>query len=73
MSNSPQTYNITDGELVLTLEMAEEGGFTITSPMEPELITEADSIPEAFAMARDALQLIRECRKEDAARLEKAS
>jgi predicted RNase H-like HicB family nuclease len=53
-----QKYNVTDGKLVLTLEEAREGGFTVTSPIEPALITEADSISEAFEMARDALRAI---------------
>lgn len=51
-------YTGTDGGLVLTLEEAEEGGYLVTSPMDPELITEADSLPEAFAMARDALEAL---------------
>jgi hypothetical protein len=51
-------YNVTDGKLVITLEEAPEGGFTVTSPIEPALITEADSITEAFEMARDALRAI---------------
>jgi predicted RNase H-like HicB family nuclease len=32
----------------LTLTNAEEGGFVVTSPVEPELITEADTIDDAF-------------------------
>lgn len=51
-------YNVSDGKLVITLEEAPEGGFTVTSPIEPALITEADSITEAFEMARDALRAI---------------
>jgi hypothetical protein len=34
-----QKYTISDGQLVLTLEPAEEGGFIVTSPLDPELIT----------------------------------
>lgn len=55
-------YTVSDGELVLTLEEAEEGGFVVTSPMDPELVTEAETISEAFYMARDALQTLRESR-----------
>jgi predicted RNase H-like HicB family nuclease len=57
-----KTYLVSDGELVLALEEAEEGGFTVTSPMDPELVTEAETISEAFDMARDALQTLREAR-----------
>ncbi len=32
-----------------------EGGFTVTSPALPELVTEGDTLAEAFANARDAL------------------
>jgi len=48
-------YTVSDGDLVLTLEVAEEGGYAVTSPMDPALVTEAETVEEAFAMARDAL------------------
>jgi antitoxin HicB len=35
-----------------------EGGFTVTSPALPELVTEGDSLDEAFANARDALAAV---------------
>lgn len=57
------TYTVSDGELVLTLESAEEGGYVVTSPMDPELITEAETLEEAFANARDAAEALRESRK----------
>ncbi len=28
-------YTVSDGKLVLTLEEAEEGGYVVTSPMDP--------------------------------------
>jgi len=49
-------YTVSDGKLVLLLEEAEEGGFVVTSPLEPSLVTEAESIAEAFENARDALK-----------------
>ena len=49
-----KTYTVSDGEMVLTLEPAEEGGFVVTSPLDPELVTEAESLNEAFENARDA-------------------
>lgn len=61
MSDLP-SYTISDGSLVLTLTEAEEGGFIVTSPMDPELITEAETVAEAFEMARDALQGLQESR-----------
>ena len=55
-------YTISDGKLVLTLEEAPEGGFIVTSPLEPQLITEADTVTDAFAMARDALRALAQSR-----------
>ena len=56
-------YTISDGKLVLTLEEAEEGGFIVSSPLYPGLWTQAESVAEAFAMARDALETLVVARK----------
>jgi antitoxin HicB len=61
--SEPQRYTVSDGELVLTLEPAEEGGFVVTSPLDPELITQAETIAEAFANARDAARGLNESRQ----------
>jgi antitoxin HicB len=58
-----RTFTASDGELVLTLEPAEEGGYIVTSPLDPELITEADSLDEAFVNAADAANALNESRK----------
>lgn len=55
-------YTVSNGELVLQLEPAEEGGYVVTSAFEPELITEAESLEEAFAMAKDAIKALRASR-----------
>lgn len=55
-------FTVSDGKLVLTLEVAEEGGYIVTSPLDPELITEAESVEEAFEMAKDALKLLAKSR-----------
>lgn len=55
-------YTISDGKLVLNLEPANEGGYVVTSPLDPELITEAETIEEAFANARDAAQSLKQSR-----------
>lgn len=57
-----KAYTVSDGKLVLTLTTAEEGGYIVTSPVEPELITEADTIDDAFKMAHDALRALRTSR-----------
>ena len=55
-------YTVSDGKSVLNLEEAEEGGYIVTSPLDPELITEAETLEEAFANARDAAQALRQAR-----------
>lgn len=54
-----KSYTVSDNRVVLTLTPAEEGGFVVTSPLEPELITEAETLEEAFRMAHDALRALR--------------
>jgi antitoxin HicB len=49
-----KSYTVSDGKLVLSLTLAEEGGYVVTSPLDPELITEAETVEEAFENARDA-------------------
>ncbi|MGA2032566.1 MAG: type II toxin-antitoxin system HicB family antitoxin [Thermoguttaceae bacterium] len=55
-------YTVSDGKLVLTLQAAPEGGYVVTSPLDPELITEAETIDEAFANARDAASALKQAR-----------
>ena len=55
-------YTVSDGKLVLNLEPAEEGGYVVTSPLDPTLITEAETLEEAFANARDAAQALKRSR-----------
>ncbi len=55
-------YAVSDGKLMLNLEEAEEGGYIVTSPLNPELITQAETIEEAFANVRDAAKALRQSR-----------
>ena len=66
-------YTVSDGKLVLNLEPAEEGGYVVTSPLDPELITEAETLQEAFANARDAAQALKQSRVKLLRRLSMAS
>ncbi len=66
-------FTVSDGEMVLTLEPAEEGGYLVTSPFDPELITEAETIEEAFEMARDAAEGLRKVRAKLFGRRKKAA
>jgi antitoxin HicB len=55
-------YTVSDGKLVLNLQPAEEGGYIITSPLDPELITEAETLQEAFRNAYDAADALQQSR-----------
>lgn len=66
------TFTATDGKLILLLHPAEEGGYIVTSPMDPELITEAETLEEAFENARDAIKALRTSRRKLARTLAKA-
>jgi antitoxin HicB len=55
-------YTVSDGKLMLNLEEAEEGGFVVTSPLDPELLTQAETIAQAFANARDAARALKQSR-----------
>ena len=56
-------YTVSDGRVVLTLQEAEEGGYVVTSPLDPQLITEAETVKEAFDNARDALAALAASRR----------
>lgn len=51
--------------LPLVFSPQPEGGFTVTSPVLPELITEGDTLEEAFANVRDALAAVVELYTEE--------
>ena len=42
----------------LVLTPQEEGGYTVTSPLLPELVTEGDSVCDALDNAKDALAAV---------------
>lgn len=42
----------------LLLSPQAEGGFTVTSPLLPELVTEGDTVEEALANVSDALAAV---------------
>lgn len=57
-----KSYTVSDGQLVLSLEPASEGGYVVTAPFDPELVTEAETVEEAFANAVDALKALKQSR-----------
>lgn len=54
---------MSNGKVVLNLEEAEESGYVVTSPLDPELITEAETIQEAFSNAQDAAKALTRSRR----------
>ena len=64
-AKKPTKYIVTDGELTLELELDEEvGGYSVTSPFNPDIITQGDTLEEAFEMARDVVQMYKDYRAE---------
>lgn len=55
-------YTVCDGKTTLILEPAVEGGYIVTSPLDPSLITEAENIEKAFEVAYDAVQALKASR-----------
>ena len=51
-------------KLPLVFDPQPEGGFTVTSPLLPELITEGDTFEEALENVRDALAAVLEAYQE---------
>jgi predicted RNase H-like HicB family nuclease len=63
MARKKTRYTVSDGKMVLVLEPAEEGGFAVTSPLDPGLITQAETLEEAFEMAYDAAAGLKAARR----------
>jgi antitoxin HicB len=55
--NVRRTYSV-------ILEPAEEGGFVVHVPALPEVVTEGETEAEALAMAKDAIELVLQSRRE---------
>ena len=47
-----------DYKVPLLLTPQSEGGYTVTSPLLPELVTEGDSMSEALSNVKDALAAV---------------
>ena len=45
-------------KIPLELEPQPEGGYTVTSPLLPELITEGDTISECLVNVQDAFEVV---------------
>jgi hypothetical protein len=56
-------YTVNDGKLLLTLTPIGKGRYLVRSPMDPEILTSATTISEAYAKAYDALKALRASRR----------
>jgi antitoxin HicB len=52
-------------KLPLVFEPQPEGGYTVTSPLLPELVTEGDTVEDALENVRDALAAVLEIYQEE--------
>jgi 20S proteasome alpha/beta subunit len=53
-------FVVGDGEIVLFLWPAVQGGYTITSLLDDRLVSQPESLEEALEMGHDALNLLHE-------------
>jgi predicted RNase H-like HicB family nuclease len=51
-----ETLDITEYRYTVVFEPAEEGGYVVTVPAIPGLVTEGDSLEEAREMVKDAIR-----------------
>ena len=73
MAKKSTEFTVTDGKLVLRLEPADEGGYVVTSPFNPDVLTQADSLEEAFENARDVIALYQADRKDERVKKKKVA
>lgn len=57
--------SVTEYSYTVLFEPADEGGFVVTCPALPGLVTEGDTLEEAREMARDAIQAYLESLRKD--------
>ena len=67
MAKNLRRKPLASGEYSYTVlfEPAEEGGYVVTCPALPGLVTEGDTLKEARAMAKDAIALYLESLRDD--------
>jgi antitoxin HicB len=51
-----ETVDTTEDSFMVLFEPAEEGGYVVTCPALPGLVTEGDTLEEAREMAKDAIR-----------------
>jgi|GEM_PF-1715009 len=54
----PKQYTVSDGKLVLTVKESKDGGYVVSSPLDPELFTEGETLDEAVENAHEVAALL---------------
>jgi antitoxin HicB len=62
---TPRTRSAVEYDFTVLFEPAVEGGYVVTCPALPGLVTEGDTLAEARKMARDAIQAYIESLRKD--------
>ena len=58
----PRKLTVIEGSMLLVLEPVEEGGYFVSSPADPALLTQGNTIEECIENARDAALALVESR-----------
>lgn len=64
-------YTVSDGKLVLTVKESKDGGYVVSSPLDPELFTEGETLDEAVENAREVASLLAAHRRDMAKKISK--
>ena len=64
-NNSPRHENLSEYSFTVFFEPAVEGGYVVTCPALPGLVTEGDTLAEARKMAKDAILAYLESLRKD--------
>lgn len=67
----PKQYTVSDGKLVLTVKESKDGGYVVSSPLDPELFTEGETLDEAVKNAREVASLLAAHRRDMAKKITK--
>jgi antitoxin HicB len=64
-NNSPKQETSSEHSFTVYSELAAEGGYAVTCPALPGLVTEGDTLAEARKMAQDAIRAYLESLRKD--------
>ena len=64
-NNPPRHENLSEYSFTVLFEPAAEGGYVVTCPALPGLVTEGDTLAEARKMAKDAIRAYVESLRKD--------